>query len=159
MTYSEPLGIILLGGSKERIERVVSGEDKASEVGEELASKVEDDEEEVESNEADGGIGLGNTGGLLEVVEGRVLGQLLRPVSYAKPNNAVAGVSAFWLRFYEPPYRAGRCTAGRGPEGKTFCVFGAVIRSIDLELAVVFWCQRDAKSKFRGNPRRNWRGS
>lgn len=26
----------------------------------------------------------------------------------------------------------------------------AVSESIDLELAVVFWCQRDAKSKFRG---------
>ena len=93
-TYSKPLGIIVLGGGKERIERVVSGDYEASEVGEELAAEVEDDQEEVESNEADGGISLGNAGGLLEVVEGRVLGQLLRWVSYAKPNVAVAGVPA-----------------------------------------------------------------
>lgn len=93
-TYGKPLGIILLVGGKERVERVVSGEDEASKVGEELAAEVEDDKEEVESNKADGGIGLGNAGGLLEVVEGRVLGQLLslRRVSYAKPNVAVAVV-------------------------------------------------------------------
>lgn len=89
-TYSEPLGIILLGSGKEGIERVVSGEDEASKVGEELAAEVEDDQEEVESNETDDGISLGNAGGLLEVVEGRVLGQLLRQVSYAKSNDAVA---------------------------------------------------------------------
>ena len=77
-TYSEPLGVILLVSGKERIERVVSGDDETSKVGEELAAEVEDDEEEVESDETDGGIGLGNTGGLLEVVEGRVLGQLLK---------------------------------------------------------------------------------
>lgn len=29
-------------------------------------------------------------------------------------------------------------------------MFGAVCEFIDLELAVVFWCQCDAKSKFRG---------
>ena len=97
-TYSEPLGIIMLAGGKERIERVVSGEDESSEVGKELAAEVEDDQEEVESNEANDGIGLGHAGGLLDVDEGRVLGQLLRRVSYAKPNGVVAGVSAIWLR-------------------------------------------------------------
>jgi hypothetical protein len=62
--------------AEESTERVVAGNDETSQVGQKLASEVEDNEEEVESADTDGGIGLGNTSLLLEVVEGGVLGEL-----------------------------------------------------------------------------------
>jgi hypothetical protein len=62
---------------KERSKRVVAGNDESSQVGQKLASEVEDNEEEVESAKADGSIGLGDTSLLLEVVKGGVLGKLL----------------------------------------------------------------------------------
>lgn len=61
---------------EEGTKRVVAGDDETSQVGQKLASEVEDNEEEVESADTDGGIGLGNTSLLLEVVEGGVLGEL-----------------------------------------------------------------------------------
>lgn len=62
--------------SEEGTKRVVARDDETSEVGQKLASEVEDNEEEVESADTDGGIGFGNTSLLLEVVEGGVLGEL-----------------------------------------------------------------------------------
>ena len=62
---------------EESAQRVVPRNDEASKVGEELASQVEDNEEEVKSTKADDGIGLGDTRSLLEVVQKGVLGQLL----------------------------------------------------------------------------------
>lgn len=73
---SQPLSIILLVVSEEGTKRVVARDDETSEVGQKLASEVEDNEEEVESADTDGGIGFGNTSLLLEVVEGGVLGEL-----------------------------------------------------------------------------------
>ena len=61
---------------EESTKRVVARDDETSQVGQKLASEVENNEEEVESAETDGGIGLGNTSLLLEVVEGGVLGEL-----------------------------------------------------------------------------------
>lgn len=76
-TYSQPLGVIFGRGGEESRERVVARDDEASKVGEELAAEVEDDHEEVKSAEANGGVGLGNARGLLDGVEGGILGQLI----------------------------------------------------------------------------------
>lgn len=75
-THSQPLRVIRLAGREEGVKRVVAREDEAGQVGEELASEVEDDKEEVEGDEADEGVGLGDARRLLEVVQGGVLGQL-----------------------------------------------------------------------------------
>lgn len=58
------------------MERVVARDDEASEVGEELATEIEDDEEEVESGDSNDDIRLRDTSLLLEVVQRRVLGEL-----------------------------------------------------------------------------------
>lgn len=70
------MGVIVFAGCEESFQRVVARDDEARQVGQELTGKVEDDEEKVESGQTDNGIGLGYTSLLLEVVEGRVLGQL-----------------------------------------------------------------------------------
>lgn len=74
---SQPLSVVNLAGAEERIERVVSWNDEASEVGEDLAAEVEEDQEEVESKDAENSVDLWDGGLLLEVVEDWVLGQLL----------------------------------------------------------------------------------
>lgn len=74
---SQPLGVIFLVGREKGPQGVVPRDDEASEVGEELTTEVEDDEEEIEGGEADDGVGLGNASRLLEVIEGGVLGELL----------------------------------------------------------------------------------
>ncbi len=75
-TYGQPLRIVILGIGEEGSEGVVSGNDEAGKVGEELATEVEDDEEEVKGADTDDGIGLGNADLPLQVVEGGILGQL-----------------------------------------------------------------------------------
>lgn len=75
-TYGQPLGIILSVVSEQSGEGVVTGNDETSKVGEELATKVEDDEEEVQRTSADHCVGLGDARLLLEVVDSRVLGEL-----------------------------------------------------------------------------------
>lgn len=47
--YGQPLGVINLAGAEQRVQRVVTRNDKAGEVDEELSSNVEEDEEEVET--------------------------------------------------------------------------------------------------------------
>jgi len=74
---SQPLSIIRLARTEECLERVVARNDKAGSIDEELSSDVEEDEEEIDSDEAEEGIDLGHAGLLLEVVEQRILGQLL----------------------------------------------------------------------------------
>jgi hypothetical protein len=61
---------------KQRAQRVIARNDEARKVCEELATNVENDEEEVESGEADDGICLGDAQLLLEVVQGGVFGEL-----------------------------------------------------------------------------------
>jgi hypothetical protein len=78
VTYGQPLRVILGARSEESCQRVVSGDDESSKVGEKLAAEVEDDQEKVQGTEADGSVGFGNAGRLLEVVEGGVLGELSR---------------------------------------------------------------------------------
>lgn len=75
-TYSQPLSVIVLVLGEQGTEGVVSGDDEASQVGQELTTEVEDDEEEVEGSKTDDGVGLGDTSASLEVVQGGVLGQL-----------------------------------------------------------------------------------
>lgn len=70
------MGVIGLGLGEESLERVVTRDDEASKVDEELASNVEEDEEEVEGTETEDDVDLGDGALLLKVVEGRVLGQL-----------------------------------------------------------------------------------
>ncbi len=75
-TYSQPLSIVSGAGSEQGIQRVVAGNDEASQIGEELATEVEDNEEEVEGAQADNSIRLGDTSLLLKIVQGGVLGEL-----------------------------------------------------------------------------------
>jgi len=75
-THRQPLGIIRLARAKQGSERVVSGDDEAGDVGQELAAEIEQDKEEVERSEAEHGIGLGDRRLLLEVVQDGVLGEL-----------------------------------------------------------------------------------
>jgi hypothetical protein len=70
------LGVVDLAGAEQGVEGVVAGDDEPSNIDEELASNVEKDEEEVEADEAEDGVDLGDGGLLLEVVEGGVFGQL-----------------------------------------------------------------------------------
>lgn len=83
-THCQPLGIVLLAGGEQGVEGVVAGNDEAGEVGQELTTQVEDDKEEVEGSNADDGVGLGNVGRLLDVVQGGVLGQLSQTSGLAK---------------------------------------------------------------------------
>jgi len=73
----QPLRIIGFACGEERLKRIVSRNDEPSKIHEEFASDIEKDQEEVEANEAEEGIDLGDGGLLLEVIEGRVFGQLL----------------------------------------------------------------------------------
>ena len=64
--------------------RIVSGDRKAGQVGQELTAEVKEDQEQVERSQADGSVRLGDTGGPLQVGDGRVLGQLRRVSRLAK---------------------------------------------------------------------------
>ena len=46
-THGEPLGIINLAGTEKSLHGIVAGNDKTSQVGQELTAEVEDDEEKV----------------------------------------------------------------------------------------------------------------
>jgi len=69
----DPLSIVNLANSYERVEGVVCWEGKAGQVGEELASIVDEDEEEVESSETGDDIDLWCSSLLLEVVQSWVV--------------------------------------------------------------------------------------
>lgn len=70
------MGVIGFGLGEQSLERVVTRDDEASKVDKELASDVEEDEEEVEGTETEDDVDLGDGALLLKVVESRVLGQL-----------------------------------------------------------------------------------
>lgn len=73
---STHLRIIDLAVAEQRREGVVAGDEEAGGVDEELASDVEEDEEEVEGSETQYDVDLGDGRLLLEVVEGGVFRQL-----------------------------------------------------------------------------------
>ena len=79
----QPLCIINLASAEEGFEGVVSWDDKAGEVGEDGASEVEEDEEEVEADDSENCVNLWNGGLLLEVVEDWVLGELKKRAELA----------------------------------------------------------------------------
>ena len=70
------LSVIHLAGAEQSLQRVITWNDESSKVREELASDVEEDEEEVDADEPEEGIDLGHGSLLLEVVQGWVFGQL-----------------------------------------------------------------------------------
>jgi len=70
------LSVIRGTRSEEGLKGVVAGEKETGEVGEELASNVEEDEEEVDSDQTKDGVDLGDRGLTLKVVEDGVLGEL-----------------------------------------------------------------------------------
>jgi len=72
----QPLSIISLATAKQCLEGVVSWQDEAGEVDEELAANVEEDEKEVEPDKAEEDVDLWDIGLLLEIVEGRILAEL-----------------------------------------------------------------------------------
>jgi len=75
------LGIVGFAGAEECLEGIVSGNDETGKVDKEIAANVEEDEEEVEADKTKEGVDLGDAGLLLEVVEGRILGELEWTVS------------------------------------------------------------------------------
>lgn len=93
-TYSQPLGrgqslrnhnkrglqgvtylsIINFASAEKRVQGVVAGNDEPSEVHEEFAGDVEEDEEEIDPNKAKEGIDLRYGCLLLEIVQGGIFG-------------------------------------------------------------------------------------
>jgi hypothetical protein len=72
------LSVIRGARSEEGLERVVTGEEETGEVNEELASDVEENEEEVDADQTQDDIDLGDVGLALQVVQNGVLGELLK---------------------------------------------------------------------------------
>ena len=75
-TYRQPLSIIRRACTKQSLERVIPWNDKTSKVGQELTTKVEEDEEEVYSNNSQKSVNFRNRGLLFKVVEHGILGKL-----------------------------------------------------------------------------------
>lgn len=83
-THSQPLCIIRLARGEEGLERVVARDNETGEVGQELTTEVEDDQEEVEADQTEDGISLGDSRGLLEIDEEGVLGELMEDGSVSR---------------------------------------------------------------------------
>jgi hypothetical protein len=73
----QPLSVVNLVTAKQRLKRVVSREDEAGKVDEKFAPNVEEDEKEVETDESEEDVDLGDVGLFLEVIEDRILAKLL----------------------------------------------------------------------------------
>jgi len=72
---SQPLSIIGLARGEQGLERVITGYQETGEVGEELSTNVEEDEEKVGADETEEGIDLRDIGLSLEVAESWVFRQ------------------------------------------------------------------------------------
>lgn len=70
------MSIVSFTGTKQGSQRVVARDQEASEIGQELATEVEDDEKEVEGGHANDSIDLRDRGLLLDVVEGGIFRKL-----------------------------------------------------------------------------------
>ena len=99
-THGQPLGIIRLVGRKQRSERVVSGDNKTGDVGQEGAAEVQDDQKEVEGAQAKHSIGLGHRRLLLEVVESGVFGELRHRLVRIKPGFLEQVGSGSWAHLF-----------------------------------------------------------
>jgi len=73
----QPLCIIDFARAEQSFEGVITRNQESGKVDEELAANVEEDQKEVETEQSEEDVDLGNRCLLLEVVEHRVLGQLL----------------------------------------------------------------------------------
>lgn len=71
------LSVIGSTSSKQGMKRVVTWDEETSKVDQELASDVEEDEEEVDANETQDDIDLRDGGLSLQVVQGGILGELI----------------------------------------------------------------------------------
>lgn len=71
------LSVIGSTGSKQGMKRVVAWDEETSKVDQELASDVEEDEEEVDANETQDDIDLRDGGLSLQVVQRGILGELI----------------------------------------------------------------------------------
>jgi len=78
---SQPLCIINLAGAEQCIERVITWNQKSGEVDQEFTGNIEEDQEEVKTDQPEEGIDLGDRGLFLEVVQDGVFGQLLIDLS------------------------------------------------------------------------------
>ena len=70
------LRVILGPLCKERLERVVGGDQEARKVDQKLAGDVEEDQEKVDADQAEDSVDLGNGALALKVVEDGVFGEL-----------------------------------------------------------------------------------
>lgn len=70
------LRVIRSSGGEQSVQRVVGRDDETRQVNQELAGDVEENEEEVDSDQAEDHVDLGDGGLTLQVVEDGVLGQL-----------------------------------------------------------------------------------
>jgi len=79
ISYCQPLSIIHLACAEQCVKRIVSWDDEAGKVDQELASNVEEDQEAVDTGKAEEDIDFGNVRLLLEVIEDGVSGELRLP--------------------------------------------------------------------------------
>ena len=70
------LRVIRSSGGEQSVQRVVGRDDETSQVNQELAGDVEENEEEVDADQAEDHVDLRDGGLTLQVVEDGVLGQL-----------------------------------------------------------------------------------
>ena len=70
---SKYLSIVALASGEESLHGIVARNEKSGEVDEELASDVEEDQEEIEAEQTEEHVDLGDGGLALEVIENRVL--------------------------------------------------------------------------------------
>lgn len=75
-SYSEPLGIITLSNTEKGLKRIVAWDYETGDIGKELTTDVEEDEEEVGCDQTEESVDLGDRSLLLEVVQDRILGKL-----------------------------------------------------------------------------------
>lgn len=75
-TYRQPLGVVILVGSKQGMKRVVARNDKPGNVGQKLTAEVKNNEEEVKRADTDDGICLGDTSLPFKLVQSWIFGEL-----------------------------------------------------------------------------------
>lgn len=100
-TYSQPLGVVDLAGAEQSLQGIVTRNDEACKVHQELATNIEEDKEEVETDQAKESIDLRHAGLSLEVVKDRVLGELRTSnplANFAHNKSADAGSSGNFRR-------------------------------------------------------------
>lgn len=75
-TYCKPLRVVGFAGTEQSGQGVVTGNDEASQVGQQLTAEVENNKKEIEGGNANDSVDLRNRSLLLEVGEDGVFAQL-----------------------------------------------------------------------------------